>query len=191
MGFSISQLGPTRRLAIVAAVVLVLDQATKLLVLRYLGYAQEKVIIEGFFNLVHWGNPGAAWSLFNRYASSNMYLAMFAVVALLVLFATRHHFDVHTRTGQVALGLIFGGIAGNLLDRFLRGHVIDFLYFYVSRRGGGEIGFPAFNIADSAICIGVGLLFVLSWQKEPDPEAAEREVQRSGRARPAAERRGE
>jgi signal peptidase II len=165
--------GPTRRLAFIALAVLAFDQITKLLVLRYLGYAQEKVVIDGFFNLVHWGNPGAAWSLFNRYASSNMYLAAFAVLALLVLFATRHHFDVHTRAGQVALGLIFGGIAGNLLDRFLRGHVIDFLYFHILRRGGGEIGFPAFNVADSAICIGVGLLFLLSWRRDPDQEDPE------------------
>jgi signal peptidase II len=164
---------PTRRLAFIALGVLAFDQLTKLLVLHYLGYAQEKIIIDGFFNLVHWGNPGAAWSLFNRYASSNMYLAVFAVVALLVLFITRHHFDVHTRTGQVALGLIFGGIAGNLLDRFLRGHVIDFLYFHISRRGGGEIGFPAFNVADSAICIGVGLLFLLSWRRDHEAEPAD------------------
>ena len=163
------KLGPTRRLAVVGLAVLIFDQLTKLLILRYLGYAQEKVVVEGFFNLVHWGNTGAAWSLFNRHASSNLFLAIFAVVALLVLFATRHHFDVHTRSGQLALGLIFGGIAGNLIDRFLRGHVIDFLYFYVSRRGGGEIGFPAFNVADSAICVGVALLFLLSWQKEPEP----------------------
>ncbi|HPC62319.1 MAG TPA: signal peptidase II, partial [Verrucomicrobiota bacterium] len=46
------------------------------------------------------------------------------------------------------------------------GHVIDFLYFYVQQRGGGEIGFPAFNVADSAICTGVGLVFLLTWRSE-------------------------
>jgi signal peptidase II len=183
--------GPTRRLAVVALVVLVLDQLTKLLVLQYLGYAQEKVILEGFFNLVHWGNRGAAWSLFNRYASSNMFLAVFALVALLVLFATRHHFDVHTRAGQLALGLIFGGIAGNLIDRFLRGHVIDFLYFHVLRRGGGEIGFPAFNVADSAICVGVALLFLLSWQREEDTDPGERKGGERTRGKPVPETRAE
>jgi len=158
--------GPTQRMAIVAATVLALDQLTKLAVLKYLGYAQERVVLDGFFKFVHWGNTGAAWSLFNQFAGSNQLLAIFALGALLVLFLTRHHFDSKTLLGQVSLGLIFGGIAGNLTDRFFHGHVVDFLYFYVLRRGGGEIGFPAFNVADSAICTGVFLLFLISWQKD-------------------------
>ena len=159
-------LGPTRRMAGVALLVLLLDQLTKQAVLKFLGYADEKVIIDGFFKFVHWRNTGAAWSLFNEFAGANQLLAIFAVVALLVLFLTRHHFDSRTVLGQLSLGLIFGGIAGNLVDRFVHEHVIDFIYFYLNRRGGGEIGFPAFNVADSAICTGVGLLFLLSWQKD-------------------------
>jgi signal peptidase II len=116
-------------MALVAAAVLVIDQLTKLAVLRYLGYAREIVVIEGFFKFVHWGNTGAAWSLFNQFAGSSQLLAIFALVALLVLFLTRHHFDSHTLFGQLSLGLIFGGIAGNLLDRFLHKHVVDFIYF--------------------------------------------------------------
>ncbi len=185
------KLGSTRRLILVASAVLICDQLTKLLVLRYLGYAQEKVVVDGFFTLVHWGNTGAAWSLFNRFSSSNMFLAVFAVLALLVLFATRHHFDVHTKPGQIALGLIFGGIAGNLVDRFLRGHVIDFLYFYLNRRGGGELGFPAFNIADSAICVGVGLLFLLSWQKEEETDDARTTGESPSSPKPITESRRE
>ena len=166
------QLGPTRRMALIALSVLVLDQITKAIVLRHLGYAQEEVVLEGFFKFVHWGNTGAAWSLFHQFSGSNELLAIFALVALLVLFLARHHFDAHTLPGQLSLGLIFGGIAGNLVDRFARGHVIDFLYFYIRRRGGEEIGFPAFNLADGAICIGVGLLFLLSWQREEPPAPA-------------------
>jgi signal peptidase II len=150
----------------VAVAILAVDQLTKLLVLRAVHFADEQVVIDGFFRLVHWGNRGAAWSLFNRLSSSNEVLALFAIVALVLLYWSRHHFDAHTLLGQISLGLIFGGIAGNLLDRFLRGHVVDFLYFYLNRRGGGEVGFPAFNIADSAICTGVALLFLLSWQKD-------------------------
>jgi len=151
------------RIAYLALFIFALDQLTKKLVLTYLGYAQEKDLVHGFFKLVHWGNTGAEWSLFS---GNNAILAVVALAALIILFLTRHHFDIHTLGGQISLGLIFGGILGNLTDRLLRKYVIDFLYFYVIRRDGEEAGFPAFNVADSAICIGVALLFILSWRNE-------------------------
>ncbi|MBM3839910.1 MAG: signal peptidase II [Verrucomicrobia bacterium] len=151
------------RVAIAAGLIVLADQITKYLVQRYLPYMQEWIVIDGFFKLVHWGNTGAAWSLFRDY---NEVLAMVSVLALGVLFLGRRHFDSGTPVGQIALGLLFGGIVGNLIDRVHedRRHVIDFIRFYVNQRGGGEIGFPAFNVADSAICVGVGLLFLLSWK---------------------------
>ncbi len=151
-----------------ALFIFLFDQLTKLAVLKFLAFHDEKIILPGFFKLVYWGNTGAAWSLFR---GNNAVLAGVALVALAVLFLTRRHFDVHTLGGQISLGLIFGGILGNLLDRLLRKHVIDFLYFYVIRRDGTEAGFPAFNIADSAICTGVGLLFLLSWRSESTKSA--------------------
>jgi len=154
---------PNRRIALIALLVVALDQFTKQLVLRMLGYAQERVVIEGFFKFVHWGNTGAAWSLFR---GNNELLAGVAIVALLVLFLSRHHFDSQTLLSQFAFGLIFGGIVGNLIDRLWAGHVIDFIYFYVQQRSGTEIGFPAFNVADSAICTGVGLVFLITWRSD-------------------------
>jgi len=156
-----------RRIALLAIAIVVLDQLTKLIVLRLLGYAEEKVVIDGFFKFVHWGNTGAAWSLFR---GNNALLAVVALIALAVLFFTRHHFDSRTRLGQTALGLIFGGIIGNLIDRLRAGHVVDFLYFYV-RSGAREIGFPAFNVADSAICVGVGLVLLATWKNEHGAKA--------------------
>lgn len=152
-----------RRIAMVAVSVLALDQITKKLVNWLLPLDDEKIIIRGFFKFVHWGNTGAAWSMFT---GNNTLLAIIAIMALFILYRSRHHFEVHTLMGQLALGLIFGGIVGNLVDRLFIHHVTDFLYFYLQRRGGTEIGFPAFNIADSAICIGVGLIFILSWRNE-------------------------
>jgi signal peptidase II len=109
------------------------------------------------------------------FRGNNAILAVTALAALVMLFLTRHHFDVHTLGGQLSLGLIFGGILGNLLDRIRVGHVVDFLRFYVIRRNGEEAGFPAFNVADSAICVGVALLFIMSFQSEtarsPQPTA--------------------
>jgi signal peptidase II len=156
-------------IAVIAASVFILDQFTKWLVLNLLEKGDQKVIINGFFKFVHWGNTGAAWSLFR---GNNGVLALLAFVALLALFIARHHFNSHTISGQIAFGLIFGGIAGNLTDRLLPGRheVIDFIYFYMQPRGGGEIGFPAFNIADTAICTGVGLIFLITWKNEHAPK---------------------
>jgi signal peptidase II len=152
-----------RRIVLIALAVLAIDQATKLLVLRLLGPTQERVIVDGFFRFVHWGNTGAAWSLFR---DRNDLLAGVSVLALVGLFLWRRHFHIQSALGQISLGLIFGGIAGNLMDRVRYHQVIDFLRFYLIRRGGEEIGFPAFNMADSAICIGVGLLIFISWKQE-------------------------
>jgi signal peptidase II len=161
---------PNRRLALVAGVTLALDQLTKFAVLRFLGYAEERVVVEGFFKFVHWGNTGAAWSMFHN---NNQLLTIIALLALLALFLTRHHFGIEKPLGQWALGLMFGGIVGNIVDRLVHEHVVDFLYFHVQTRSGHEAGFPAFNIADSGICIGVALMFLLSWQMEEKPAAPE------------------
>ena len=158
-----------RRIAVLALVVLTLDQFTKWLVVHWLDIGDEKVIVSGFFKFVHWGNTGAAWSIFS---GNNGTLIIVMLLAVVALFLTRHHFDSHTLAGQIAFGLIFGGIAGNLTDRLLpsRHAVVDFIYFYLQQRGGGEIGFPAFNVADSAICTGVGLIFLITWKNEHTPK---------------------
>lgn len=162
---------PNRRIAAIALVVLALDQITKELVLHFLPIVwDERLIVPGFFKLVHWQNTGAAWSSF---AGKNGALAIIAIVALVILFFSRHHFNSHTLLGQFAFGLVIGGIMGNLVDRIFRQHVVDFLRFYLIQRGGDETGFPAFNVADSAICIGVALVFLITWRNEHAPKIAE------------------
>lgn len=159
------RLTTNQRIVAVAAVILLLDQTTKLLVIAWLDRWDQRVVIDGFFKLVHWGNTGAAWSMFH---GNNGVLAWVSVLALGILIWARKRFELSTWPGQLAYGFVGGGILGNLVDRLRVGHVIDFLYFYVRPRGGGgrEIGFPAFNVADSAICIGVCLLLFLSWREE-------------------------
>src|SRR6266404_2959514 len=94
---------PNRRIAGIALLVVALDQITKQIVLRFLGYSHEKIVIEGFFKFVLWGTTGAAWSLFR---GNNALLELMAVVALVVLFFSRHHFDARSGLGQLAFGLI-------------------------------------------------------------------------------------
>ena len=160
-----------RGIAALALVVLALDQFTKWLVLNHLDLGDEKTVVPGFFKLVHWGNTGAAWSLFS---GNNAALALVGLFALVALFLTRHHFSSHTLGGQIAFGFIFGGIAGNLTDRLLpsRHAVVDFLYFYLQQRGGRILDFPAFNVADTAICSGVALIFLITWKTEHAPKPA-------------------
>ncbi len=162
----------TRRIVALTAVIFALDQFTKWLVLRSIKTWDEHVIIPGFFNLVHRDNTGAAWSLFT---GNNALLAAIALIALVALFLARHQFQAHTLAGQLAFGLIFGGILGNLTDRLLPGRhaVVDFLHFYMARRGTDAVfDFPAFNVADSAICTGVALIFIITWKNEHSPKPA-------------------
>ena len=150
------------RILLIALVVLALDQSTKWLVIQKIpgpGLDESIVVVEGFFKLVHYGNTGAAWSMFS---GNNFWLAIFSVVALIFLWRCRRHFGVETALGQLALGLILGGVAGNLIDRVVHHHVVDFLQFYIPGP------FPAFNVADSGICTGVGIMFLLSF-KNPKP----------------------
>jgi signal peptidase II len=162
----------TRRIAALALIIFAFDQFTKWLVLHSIIEGDERTIIPGFFNLAHRANTGAAWSLFT---GNNAVLAVIALVALIALFLARHHFHARRLTGQLALGLIFGGIIGNLTDRLLPGRhaVVDFLHFYLQRRGSYEpLDFPAFNVADSAICTGVALIFLINWKNESAPRPA-------------------
>ena len=172
-------LTPNRLMVGVACAVLALDQLTKWTVLKWLPLGGEWVVLEGFFRFVHWTNTGAAWSSFS---GNNDILAVVGVIALVVLYWNRHRFEAHTPLGQVSLGLVFGGIVGNLVDRLVHKHVVDFLYFYLERRGGSEAGFPAFNIADTAICTGVGLIFLASLrngQAKPTPEGSQPSAERT------------
>ena len=148
------------RILLVALLTLALDQLTKWFVIQKLPLDGEPLaVVDGFFELVHFGNTGAAWSLFS---GQNFWLALFSLAALIFLWVSRRQFGAEKALGQVALGLILGGVVGNLIDRVVHHHVVDFLQFYIPFR------FPAFNVADSGICTGVGLMFVQSFQK-PKP----------------------
>ncbi|MBL4575847.1 MAG: signal peptidase II [Opitutaceae bacterium] len=111
-------------------------------------------VIPGFFNIVHVGNTGAAWGLFT---DKSYFLAILAAVTLLAIFLFRKHLLLKESPTQICFGLLCGGIVGNLTDRLLYGHVIDFLDFHF-----GSYVFPSFNLADSAICIGVGFYLLYS-----------------------------
>jgi signal peptidase II len=148
-----------RRVGTIAVLILVLDQLTKWLVVRYIHPAQPVPILDGFFQLVHWRNTGAAWGILRDY---NFVLAIISVLTVLALYLFRHTFGIQRPAAGWALGLIAGGILGNVIDRIRFRAVVDFLDFYNDRLGH----WPAFNVADSAICVGVVLYIIVSWRNE-------------------------
>jgi signal peptidase II len=136
-----------------------LDQATKLWISAHLAFGtydppQAITVVDGFFYIVHVGNTGAAWSML---AGKSGLLAGMALFTLGAIYFWRHSLGLRQRAVQVSFGLLCGGIAGNLLDRVIHGHVIDFLDFHF-----GSYTYPTFNVADSGICVGVVLYLIYS-----------------------------
>ena len=132
---------------------------------------EKIVVINGFLDLIHRTNDGAAFSIMK---GKNSLLAVISFFAMGGLIWFRHHFDNGTRKGKIALGLLMGGVLGNLVDRVFRESVVDFVRVYIERGAGGISEWPAFNVADAAICVGVGILFCLAWgegaeDKEENP----------------------
>ncbi len=150
----------------ITAVVLILDIWTKWLVMRRIDLHEAIPVIPDFFQLVHVRNTGAAFGLGanadSRLVPLLLNVGAIAVFCVVVVYALRS--AVSDRLLQTGLHLILGGAIGNLLDRFRFGYVVDFLDVYV-----GTHHWPAFNVADSAICIGIGLLF-FDMRKKPETE---------------------
>ena len=153
-----------RWLIAIAAAVLVADQLTKAWIRARLPFntygeaAGAIPVIRGFFYIVHVGNTGAAWSIFS---GRSVLLAALAAATLVAIFLGRRALGLGGVHAQVCFGLLCGGIAGNLVDRLTRGHVVDFLDFHF-----GAYIYPTFNVADSAICVGVAL-YILSSLRSP------------------------
>src|SRR5947209_8211427 len=156
-----------------AAAATILDQISKFLVLGYFGEpgcGAHRAVVTSFLDLVITCNRGVSFGMFNQSAefSALVFSAAAAViVALLVFWLTR----VHSTFLSVAIGLIIGGAVGNVMDRLRLGGVVDFLYFHA-----GSWYWPAFNLADSAICVGVAAMLLDSLRgRRPARQAKGRE----------------
>lgn len=150
--------------ALCALAVVVCDQATKYAIVSSIPVNHAVEIIPGFFDLVHARNPGAAFGMFSQSTAgyrSTFFIAISiaALVVILWLVITTREMDGYLLVGYT---LFFGGAAGNLIDRLLYGEVIDFLDFYVR-----NVHWPAFNVADSALCAGTACFFLHVFRKPP------------------------
>jgi signal peptidase II len=139
-----------------------LDQVTKWLAIRAIPFETGEVtVIPGFFSLVHWGNTGAAFSSFSDKNAMFIGLSL-ATLIVIGVFAMRGAFQ-HTAT-RVAVSLLSAGVLGNVTDRIWHHHVVDFLLFDLHVRFANP--WPAFNVADSCICIAACVLIASSWMEE-------------------------
>jgi signal peptidase II len=158
-----------RALWIIAVTVFVVDQLTKLWIVMRVpfdpmhshGAGSDLEVIRGFFYIIHVGNTGAAWSMFS---GRSVTLAILAAATLVGIFLWRHTLGLKHPLSQVCFGLLCGGIVGNLVDRLVHKHVIDFIDLHF-----GSYVYPTFNVADSGICVGV-ILYL--WQSLKAPKGA-------------------
>lgn len=151
---------------LISLVIVLLDQLTKLLVVWSMRLGRNIPIVPGFFDLTFVLNPGAAFSLFATLPEwiRNPFFILISVAAAVLIVAYRSRYLRENRLASVSLALILGGAIGNLIDRLRYGVVVDFLDAHIY-----QYHWPIFNVADSAISVGVTLLFIemlLEWRRE-------------------------
>ena len=142
-----------------------LDQATKHIIARTVDLYESVTVIPGFFNITRIHNKGAIFGSFSQ-ANNKLVFALLTAASLAALALVVYYFfktPAGDKLMKVSLTLIMAGALGNQFDRLLRGHVIDFLDFYV-----GKAHWPFFNAADSCITIGACLMLVILFRRKPE-----------------------
>ncbi|MFH2218927.1 MAG: signal peptidase II [Pseudomonadota bacterium] len=154
------------KLACVAGPVIILDQITKAVVLKTLPLYRSVPVIPGLFNLTHIHNPGGAFGFLSGQSPvfrSTVFLLITTMAIGVILYLYKNTPRTHPWLAT-GFALVFGGAVGNLIDRFQFGKVVDFLDVYL-----GNFHWPAFNVADSAITVGIGIFVVhLLFRKMPE-----------------------
>ena len=150
-----------RTLAIVSSAILVLDQVTKLYVDANFRLHESVPVIDGLFSLTYVRNKGAAFGILADSAVRIPFFITVSIVAMLGILWYIRRIRNDQKLAVFSLSLVFAGAVGNLIDRIRLGEVIDFLDVYWQ-----SYHWPAFNVADSAICVGVTLLFIDMWRED-------------------------
>jgi len=139
---------------IISIILFIIDQISKILVIKYIDINNSIELIKNFFYLTYTHNTGAAFSIL---MGKRIFLILIAVVILIAIFNYLRKNKIESKVEKIAFSLVIGGSIGNLLDRIVRGYVIDFLDFKIF-----GYNFPIFNLADTFIVIGVFLLLIIT-----------------------------
>ena len=176
-------LGSARPFFVLAALVFVVDQVTKVLVHAWLRDASPVTVVPGLFNLSYSRNPGGLFGYFGDLPDPwrGLLLTVLPVVAIALIGVFLVRSDGAQRMTRIGLAAILGGALGNLVDRVVRGEVVDFLDVYASApalsdwlvRTFGTAHWPTFNVADSCIVTGAGLLILETFRPQPRPAGVE------------------
>jgi len=137
------------------ALSLVLDQWTKSVARASLRGHAAKTVVENYFDLRYSENPGVAFGMLQQLPGGRLVLTLLAVLAFVLVIAYLRKTEAGASRVHIALGLVGGGALGNVYDRVVYGRVTDFIVWHVKQHE-----WPAFNIADAALCVGVGLLML-------------------------------
>jgi signal peptidase II len=153
---------------IVLILVVAIDQMSKLWIVGNFRYQEIRPVIDGFFELTYLLNSGGVWGLGRDLPDAARVAVFLALPTIITCAAVWYSLSLplHERLRQYSIALVVGGAIGNLIDRLRIAQVIDFLVFHWE-----EHYWPAFNLADSAICIGIAVLMVTTiFERDPDPE---------------------
>jgi len=150
---------------LLAFVLVAVDQVTKAIVAGRVTLYQSIPVIPGFFNITRIHNKGAIFGTFSQAGNSLVFVLLTAASLAALGFVVYYFFKTPATDTlmKIALTLIMAGALGNQFDRLVRGHVIDFLDFYV-----GQAHWPFFNAADSCITVGAGLMLVVLFRRKPE-----------------------
>jgi signal peptidase II len=148
-------------LLVISAVSLVIDQMTKVFIDRVMDLHQSIPVVEGLFSITYVRNPGAAFGFLANTSFRLPFFIFISIVAVVVIVIAYYKLRRDQKLAQISLAMILSGAVGNLIDRVRLGEVIDFLDVYWK-----SYHWPAFNVADSAICVGVFLLAIDMFREE-------------------------
>ena len=172
MGKIIQGSGEEKRMiwtsAIVVGVLVLIDQITKCMIIEKFPNVGDFVVITSFFNINHVRNIGAAWGMFSGYG---YVLLTFSMIVLSALIYFMRQLTEGWRERYIALSMVASGIIGNSIDRIWHHSVVDFLDFHINQHH-----WPSFNIADSAITVGVAI-FIISSFVRPETQKSDEPVE--------------
>lgn len=143
---------------IISIILFIIDQISKILIIKYIDINNSIELIKNFFYLTYTHNEGAAFSILT---GQRIFLILIAITILVILFNYIRKNKIKNKVETLAFSLIIGGSLGNLIDRIVRGFVVDFLDFKIL-----GYNYPIFNLADTFIVVGVFLLFIFVFRKE-------------------------